>query len=143
MALENCPHVGESLARLSFDSTGNDLERGVGSHLPGHVKHVSYTHRCRERKIVLRRKRVVLSIICGICVFAHGTSPWRILLRILRSIFPPLTMQTTRFPSSAPLRAAASAAAPAPSATVRQRSARIRTAAATSATETTIDPASK
>ena len=52
------------------------------------------------------------------------------------SMFPPETMQTSLRPGTRPESAAASASAPAPSAITRARSARRRTAAAVSSSET-------
>jgi len=57
------------------------------------------------------------------------------------SMFPPLMTHTIVFASIVRFKAAATGAAPAPSATIRFRSTSKRTAAATSATEATSDPA--
>jgi hypothetical protein len=63
--------------------------------------------------------------------------------RVSLSMLPQLMTHTMVFASRVPWRAAATGAAPAPSATRRLRSASSRTAAATSATEATSDPASR
>src|SRR5207247_4421738 len=76
-------------------------------------------------------------------VSSHGTSPDRIFVYVTVSICPPETTQTI-FPSPAlPERAAATEAAPAPSATTRFRSTSRRRAFAISPSEEVMLPSTK
>src|ERR1700693_647925 len=71
----------------------------------------------------------------------YGTSPFKIFASLAGSMLPPEMTQTTLPAPARPAIAAAAEIAPAPSAMTRLRSARSRTAAATSGTDRTRDPA--
>src|SRR5262249_7003290 len=73
--------------------------------------------------------------------FRYGADPVRIVARTAASMWPPETTQTMVPDGARGDSAAATEAAPAPSATIRAREARSRIAAAVSSRETTSEPA--
>src|SRR4051794_27657256 len=142
--LEDRLDVGQRLAGLGRDPARDQRPRPVDPERPRQVQDIADTDGLRERHLHPRNRGgdgEVLGGGHGQCSFV-GIPPRRMVARTSLSMLPPLTTQTMVCAWTKPSSATATEAAPAPSATTRERSARVRTADATAATDTTREPAS-